>query len=137
MQIDIIMTRIVGPVLKPNELRAIRGAAILYLQLHSSGLSQFKVEDEKVEGFLEQLDIISDGPLVGMKFRADIGAEGGILREIEFVIPWDSINVEITENDLLILVAHGEGDGQAKPAESTAKSVKKPTFKSKPKRMLH
>jgi len=102
MRFDVLMLEIHGPPLTAQETIGIRSAALVYLRHGGKGLSKFKVEDLGVEGFIERTGTKEDGPLQGAVFRVDLGTEGGILRKIEFVIPWDTMDVKIEEDSLLL-----------------------------------
>lgn len=95
MRFDILMLEIHGPELAIQETVGVREAALSYLQCRIKGPSRFKDKILEVEGFIEQIGTKEDAPLRGARFRVDLGTEGGILRKVEFVIPWDSVGVKI------------------------------------------
>ncbi len=109
MQFDLLLLRVDGPSLKPNEYMGIRYAAVVYLKNGGTGPGKFSVEELDVEGYLEKIGVVDRVGLSGVKFRADIGTESGILRIVEFIIPWNSVDVEINEESFLLITEHGDG----------------------------
>ena len=102
MRFDVLMLEIHGSPLTAQQTLGVRQAALAYLRCGGKGLSKFKVEDLGVEGFIERTGTKEDGPLQGAVFSVDLGTEGGILRKIEFVIPWETMDVKIEDDSLLM-----------------------------------